>query len=185
MFDLQKFVEACQSALDDPKPAQTVEALVKAAIADPDAVRQAFEKSGDVERRGPLTFAQRNTNITVADVTTPPGLKSPAHNHKMWAVIGVYDGQEHNRFFRNEDGKLQEKGDRLLKEGDVVVLGTEAVHAIANPLPTVSSAIHVYGGDLVDRADRSMWNPHTGEREDYDMTRLIAYILEISESQSL
>jgi predicted metal-dependent enzyme (double-stranded beta helix superfamily) len=183
MFDLQRFVEECQSALDDPKPAQRIEALVREAISDPNAVRDAFAKAESAERLGPITFACRDTSLSVADVTTPPGLRSPAHNHKMWAVIGVYEGQEHNRFYRYEDGELQEKGERLLKEGDVAVLGPEAVHAIANPLPAVSSAIHVYGGDLVERPDRSMWNPHTEEREDYDITRLIAYVSEMSASQ--
>ena len=101
----------------------------------------------------------------------------------MWAVIGVYDGQEHNRFYRYEDGELHERGERLLKEGDVAVLGPEAVHAIANPLPANSSAIHVYGGDLVERSNRSMWNPHTDQREDYDITRLITYVTEMSVSQ--
>jgi predicted metal-dependent enzyme (double-stranded beta helix superfamily) len=180
MFDLQRFVEECQSALGDPKPAQRIEALVREAISDPNAVRDAFAKAESAERLGPITFACRDTSLSVADVTTPPGLRSPAHNHKMWAVIGVYDGQEHNRFYRYEDGELQEKGERLLKEGDVAVLGPEAVHAIANPLPAVSSAIHVYGGDLVERSDRSMWSPHTEEREDYDITRLITYVSEMS-----
>jgi len=180
MFDLQQFIGECQSALDDPKPAQRIEALVKEAISDPNAVREAFAKAKNVERQGPITFAWRDASLSVADVTTPPGLKSPAHNHKMWAVIGVYDGQEHNRFYRYEDGDLHEKGERLLKEGEVAVLGPEAVHAIANPLPANSSAIHVYGGDLVERSNRSMWNPHTYEREDYDITQLITYVTEIS-----
>ena len=180
MFDLENFIGECQSALDDPKPAQRIEALVREAISDPNAIREAFAKAKSIERQGPITFAWRDASLSVADITTPPGLKSPAHNHKMWAVIGVYDGQEHNRFYRYEDGELVEKGERLLKEGDVAVLGTEAVHAIANPLSTSSSAIHVYGGDLVERSERSMWNPHTNEREDYDMTRLISYVNEIS-----
>ena len=183
MFDLQQFIEECQAALDDPKPAKRVEALVREAISNPNAVRDAFAEASNVERQGPITFAWRDATLSVADVTTSPGLRSPAHNHKMWAVIGVYDGQEHNRFYRYEDGKLHEKGEQLLKEGDIAVLGPEAVHAIANPLPAVSSAIHVYGGDLVERADRSMWNPRTGEREDYDITRLITYVNEMSVSQ--
>ena len=183
MFDLQQFVEDCQSALDGPKPAKQVEALVREAISDPNAVREAFAEAKSVERKGPITFAWRDASLSVADVTTPPGLRPPAHNHKMWAVIGVYDGQEHNRFYRYEDGELHEKGEQLLKEGDIAVLGPEAVHAIANPLPAVSSAIHVYGGDLVERSDRSMWNPHTDEREDYDITRLITYVSEMSTSQ--
>ncbi len=183
MFDLQQFVGKCQSALDDPKPAQRIEALVREAISEPNSVREAFAEARSVERLGPITFAWRDASMSVADVTTPPGLRSPAHNHNMWAVIGVYDGQEHNRFYRYEDGELHEKGERLLKEGDVAVLGPEAVHAISNPLPTISSAIHVYGGDLVERSDRSMWNPHTDKREDYDITQLIAYVTEMSASQ--
>ena len=183
MFDLRQFVKACQSALDDPEPAHSVEALVRKAISDPEAVRDAFEKAQNVERQGPITFAWRDARLSVADVTTPPGLKSPAHNHNMWAVIGVYDGQELNRFFRCENDQLQEKGERLLDEGDVAVLGKQAVHAIANPLPTVSGALHVYGGDLVEQPDRSMWNPHTGEREDYEISRLISYVNELSATQ--
>ena len=183
MFDLQQFVADCQSVLDDPKPALRIEALVRDAISDPEAVRDAFAKAESVERLGPITFAWRDASLSVADVTTPPGLKSPAHNHRMWAVIGVYDGQEHNRFYRYEDDKLHEKGERLLKQGDVAVLGPQAVHAIANPLPAASSAIHVYGGDLIERSERSLWNPHTDEREDYDMTRLLSYVSEISTPQ--
>lgn len=38
MFDLQQFVKECQLALDDPKPTQRVEALVREAISDPEAV---------------------------------------------------------------------------------------------------------------------------------------------------
>ena len=182
MFDLQQFVKECQLALAAPKPVLIIEALVREAIADPEAVRDAFEKAENVERQGPITFAWRDPSLSVADVTTPPGLKSPAHNHNMWAVIGVYDGQEHNKFFRYENDELQENGERLLKEGDVAILGPEAVHAIANPLPTVSGALHVYGGDLVERPDRSMWNPHTDQREDYDITRLITYVNEMSAS---
>lgn len=182
MFDLERFVGECRSALDEPKPARRVEALVREAIAEPDAVRAAFKGSGNVERRGSITFAWRDASLSVADVTTPPGLRSPAHNHSMWAVIGVYDGQEHNRFFRYEDGELIEKGERLLEAGDVAVLGPAAVHAIANPLSATSSAIHVYGGDLVERSGRSLWNPHTGEREDYDITRLMTYVTRISAS---
>ena len=183
MFDLQQFVKECQLALDDPKPAQRVEALVREAISDPEAVRDAFEKAENLERQGPITFAWRDASLSVADVTTPPGLKSPAHNHNMWAVIGVYDGQEHNKFFRYENEELQEKGERLLEEGDVAVLGPNAIHAIANPLSTVSAALHVYGGDLVEQPERSMWNPHTDDREDYDIKRLITYVNELSGTQ--
>ena len=182
MFELQQFVHECRAALEDARPTQSIEALVKAAICAPTELRDAFAKAEGVERQGPITFACRDTTLSVADVTIPPGLRSPAHDHMMWAVIGVYDGQEHNRFYRVANGGLQEQGERLLKQGDVVVLGSAVIHAIANPLPASSSAIHVYGGDLVERQARSLWNPHTHEREDFEMTRLMTYVNELSET---
>ena len=138
MFNLQDFVRECQAAMESPNPAREIEALVRDAIANPAAVREAFETSGGIEQHGPIRFAYRGEELSVADVTTPPGLKSPAHNHNMWAVIGVYDGQEHNRFFHSDEGGApRETGERLLEAGDVVVLAPEAIHAIANPAPTV------------------------------------------------
>jgi len=180
MFDLNQFVNECQTALGASNPAQIVEGLVRQAIAEPAAVREAFANAENAERQGPITFAYRDAGLSVADVTTPPGLRSPAHNHKMWAVIGIYDGQEHNRFFRYENGNLQETGERLLGEGDIVVLDAEVIHAIANPLATVSAAIHVYGGDLVERPERSIWNPQSYDREDYEITQLMAYVKEMT-----
>ena len=180
MFDLQQFVVECQDALASEKPVQVIEALVKQAIADPPALRDAFKDGEGVDRSGPIGFAHRDDRLSVANIVTPPGLLSPPHNHKMWAVIGVYDGQELNRFFRYEDGELHEQGERLLEEGDVTVLGAEAIHSIANPLLTESAAIHVYGGDLVGRSQRSMWNPHTRDCEAYEMGQLMAWIGEIS-----
>jgi predicted metal-dependent enzyme (double-stranded beta helix superfamily) len=182
MFDVQKFVGECKDSLNDSNPAAKVKDLVLEAISDPAGVQDAFARAENVERQGPITFASRDITLSVADVTTPSGLRSPAHNHKMWAVIGVYAGQEHNKFYRYQDGVLCESGERLLEKGDVVVLDTEAIHAISNPLQTNSSAIHVYGGDLVDRPERSMWNPHTLEREDYDIAQLLEYVKEISGS---
>ena len=182
MFDLQKFLDACRGSLNDPDPAKTVKKLVSEAISDPTAVQNAFAQAHEAERQGPITFASRHSTLSVADVTTPPGLRSPAHNHNMWAVIGVYEGQEHNRFYSFDGGTLRQNGECLLEEGDVIVLGREAIHAIANPLQSSSSAIHVYGGDLVERGGRSMWNPHTSEREDYEIGQLIEYVKEMSGS---
>jgi len=180
MFELQKFVNECKAALADPNPAEIVGSLIKDAISEPAGIREAFANADNAERHGPVIFAYRDATLSVADVTTPPGMRSPVHNHSMWAVIGNYAGQEHNRFFRYEDGALQETGERLLREGDIVVLDADVIHAIANPLTTESSAIHVYGGDLVARPERSMWNSDTHNREDYEITQLMTYVREMS-----
>jgi predicted metal-dependent enzyme (double-stranded beta helix superfamily) len=124
MFELEKFVNECKSALAEPNPAEKVRDLIAEAISEPAGIREAFANADNAEQHGPVIFAYRDATLSVADVTTAPGMRSPAHNHNMWAVIGNYAGQEHNRFFRYEDGELQETGERLLKEGDIAVLDT-------------------------------------------------------------
>ncbi len=183
MVDLDQFVAECKEALKTRNPAAIVEGLVRDAIADPESLVAAFAakvKGPTLEDR----IIYRDEQLSVVQVATSPGMRSPVHNHCMWAVIGVYDGEEQNWFYSdaadNGNGKPEQIGERLLKKGDVCVLSADDIHAIANPLPTVSSAIHVYGGDLVAREGRSVWNPHTNTREDYEIKRLGQYVKELS-----
>jgi predicted metal-dependent enzyme (double-stranded beta helix superfamily) len=179
MVDLDKFVEDCRAALKTRNPAAVVEGLVKDVIADPQGLDAAFKarvKGKSLVDR----IIYRDKQLSVVQVATEPGLRSPVHNHCMWAVIGVYEGQEHNRFFSDADDAPEQIGERLLQRGDICVLSADDIHAIHNPLQTVSSAIHVYGGDLVAREGRSMWNPRTDAREDYEIGRLSSYVKELS-----
>jgi predicted metal-dependent enzyme (double-stranded beta helix superfamily) len=70
---------------------------------------------------------------------------------------------------------LEKVGGKDLKTGDVIVLGEDMIHAIANPLERASCAIHVYGGDLLDFSKRSAWNPFTFEEHPNDLQLLMDY----------
>jgi predicted metal-dependent enzyme (double-stranded beta helix superfamily) len=89
----------------------------------------------------------------------------------MWAAIGIYAGQEDNEFFRRSAPgarSLTASGGRELAVGDVIVLGDDTIHAVSNPLPRLTGAIHVYGGDFVNQP-RSQWGPGPAEERPYDM----------------
>ncbi|MFT5172147.1 MAG: putative metal-dependent enzyme (double-stranded beta helix superfamily) [Gammaproteobacteria bacterium] len=183
MFDLDEFVAKCQAALHTPDTTTRIEALVRDAVADPKAVRSAFDArvtGSSISDRA----VYRSEELTVLDVSTPVGMKTPVHNHNMWAVIGVYDGEEQNMFFKEVDGKPEANGERLLRTGDIAVLDEKTIHAISNPLARRSYAIHVYGGDLVNRQGRSMWNPTTKVREPYDIKQLSTYTREMMETSA-
>ncbi|ETW92810.1 MAG: hypothetical protein ETSY1_42025 [Candidatus Entotheonella factor] len=178
MFDLNTFVANCQAALEAPNPSAVVKALVGEAVTDPDGLKAAFAATADAKSLSDRALVRSNT-LTVLDVTNGVGLITPAHDHQMWAVIGVYDGEEQNIFYREGENGLEQIGERLLRTGDVTVLDEHTIHAISNPLPRKSYAIHVYGGDIVNRAGRSIWNPHTLVREPYDIQQLSAYVKEM------
>ena len=88
-------------------------------------------------------------------------------------IVGVYGGQEDNRFFRRTEGGLEESGGRSLRVSETLAMGDDTIHAIQNPLDhSALAAIHVYGGDLLAMA-RSMWTVPGHEEQPYDETKVL------------
>jgi predicted metal-dependent enzyme (double-stranded beta helix superfamily) len=86
----------------------------------------------------------------------------------MWAVIGIYGGREDNQFYRRlEDGRIEPNTGRTIIERDVIGLGSDVVHSVANPTREWTAALHVYGGDFYS-TPRTMWSGETFEPFDLD-----------------
>src|SRR5215510_14358263 len=173
MFNVDHFVKSCQG-----QPPSVVKELLAEALRDPESVKQALAAIGGGNNMSDGAMGDmvihRSTDLTVLKAAVPAGFKSPPHNHLMWAVIGVYEGQENNVFYRRSGDALETAGGKDLKPADVLVLGVDAIHAIANPLEQTSFAIHVYGGDL-PAAPRRMWNPFTLKEEPFDFQAASEY----------
>ena len=76
----------------------------------------------------------------------------------MWAVIGVYRGEEVNHLFERTPDGLHECDERLVRRGEVLTLGRDVIHSVDNPHRELTAGLHVYGGDILG-ADRSAWGP--------------------------
>lgn len=98
------------------------------------------------------------------------------HNHQMWAVIGIYTGREDNIFWRRlpggEGGKVEAAGAKALSEKDAEPLGRDVIHSVTNPIPRLTGAIHVYGGDFFGDG-RSEWDPETLQEQRCDVQRIL------------
>ena len=91
----------------------------------------------------------------------------------MWAVIGIYTGREDNIFWRRlPNGKVEAAGARALCEKDAEPLGPDIIHSVTNPIPRLTGAIHVYGGDFF-AAERSEWDPETLREHPYDVEKTL------------
>ena len=164
-FTIDAFIHDCQAALGSEQPMTEIRQLMSTALRDRAGLKAALAPiPGE-----PSRILHREENLTVLQVGLPPGLKSPVHNHTIWAVIGIYEGQEDNRFFTDE-GELTQRSERSLGEGDVASLDEATIHAIENPLDTVTLGLHVYGGDLL-AAPREVWDHVTGLREPFTQER--------------
>ena len=131
--------------------------MITKAIQDPASIIRALGAPG----RGRAEQLYADESITISNIIWGSEMWVPPHDHLMWAVIGVYQGQEDN-------GNLQEMGGVSLTKGDVRKLGADAVHSVRNPSLQLCGAIHVYGGDFFGAVHRHTWNPQTLERGPYD-----------------
>jgi predicted metal-dependent enzyme (double-stranded beta helix superfamily) len=178
MFELQAFVDRCKELVRSPHPAEQILRLMRSAVKDADSIKKAIAPAVP---RAALSDAEvfRSDDLFIFNAKLPPHLVSPSHDHRMWAVIGIYEGQENNVFYKRSPARLEEVNHREVLAGDAILLGPEVIHAVANPLDSTTLGLHVYGGDL-NAAERSMWNPYTGEELRYDVPQFFKWCAELS-----
>jgi len=135
-----------------------------------EVARHAIREKPFVPEVGSSQLLHTEPGLTVLHTVVNPGFVSPPHDHRTWAVIGVYDGQEDNTFYRLIGGsrRIERIGDRSLRPGDVLTLGVEAIHKIANQGSDKLIALHVYGKNIVE-IERSAWDLATGEERPFKL----------------
>jgi predicted metal-dependent enzyme (double-stranded beta helix superfamily) len=171
MFDLERFIADCRAALAEGASQRAVRELVARAVSDPAAVIRSL---GEPKRAG-LTALYRASDLTIIDFHWGPSMTLMPHEHRMWGVIGVYTGREDNIFWRRiETGegatRVEAAGARAICAGHVEPLGRDIVHSVTNPLPRITGALQVYGGDFF-AVTRSEWDPETLRERPYDLDR--------------
>lgn len=160
MFDVERFIEDCKSAVKESSNHTAVRELVAEAVSNPNDVLNGL---GAPDKAGLNTLYQSD-DLTILNLVWGPGMSLPPHNHEMWAVIGIYSGREDNIFWRrvagDENGRVEAAGAKELCTGDCAPLGKDIIHSVTNPIQKLTGALHVYGGDFFE-AERSEWNPES------------------------
>ena len=121
-------VDRCSAALTEHTPALAVRDVLDELVAAPEALDHAL---------GPITFGGITTlhnadDLTILRVAWTPGMALNPHEHRMWAVIGMYGGQRRQRVLSPGGKRARAPGGRELPAGDVLVLGDDVIHSVAN-----------------------------------------------------
>ena len=171
MFDLDRFVADCRAALAQDSSHKAVREVVARAVSEPGAVLHGLGEP----KRAELKKLYHAPDLTILNVVWGPHMTLMPHNHNMWAVIGVYTGREDNIFRRRlpEDrNRVEAAGAKALSVKDAAPLGPDIIHSVTNPIPRLTGAIHVYGGDFFGTA-RSEWDPEVLTEQRYDPQKAI------------
>ena len=180
MFDLDRFIADCRSALAQDSSHKGVREIVARAVAEPGAVLKGLGEP----KRAELKKLYHAPDLTVLNVVWGPYMTIMPHNHNMWAVIGVYTGREDNIFWRRlpeETRRVEAAGAKALCARDAAPLGPDIIHSVTNPIPRLTGAIHVYGGDFFATA-RSEWDPELLTEQRYDPDKAIRLFEESNRS---
>src|SRR2546423_1169885 len=171
MFDRDRFIADCHAAVNRDPTHVSVRELVAQAVSDPSAMLRGLgePKQGEVQK------IYNSPDLTILNVIWAPRMTIMPHDHRMWAVIGVYTGREDNIFWRRievETGptRVEAAGARAICAKDAEPLGRDIIHSVTNPLPRLTGAIQVYGGDFFGAA-RSEWDAETLLERCFDMER--------------
>lgn len=160
-------VAACLTAVrSEPEPRKAVKEIVERAVADPAAIEAEVRPWSESPM---MTIWHRSDELTVLHIVWPPDVDLFAHDHNMWANIGIYGGREDNTFYRRlPDGRIEPNTGSSLLVRDVVSLGPDVVHSVANPTREWTAALHVYGGEFFT-TPRTMWSKDTYEPSTLDV----------------
>ena len=172
MFEPDRFIAECRGASGASGPSGVLE-VVSSAVAAPAEILHAL---GEPRRAG-VNVLYRSPELTIFNLIWGPRMCQLPHDHRMWAVIGIYTGREDNIFWRrpagDPAGRIEAGGAKALSEREAVPLGRDIIHSVINPISRLTGAIHVYGGDFF-AATHSQWDPERLLEEPYDVKRLLA-----------
>ncbi len=178
MFALERFVADCREAHAEDRSHKAVREVLARALAD----RPSMLKELGEPRRAEVQKLFHSPGLTILNVVWAPRMTIFPHNHRMWALIGIYTGREDNIFWRRLPGsRVEAAGAQSICEGEAVPLGPDIIHSVTNPIARLSGAIHVYGGDFF-AAERSEWDPETLCEQRYDATKTMRYFEEANRS---
>jgi predicted metal-dependent enzyme (double-stranded beta helix superfamily) len=160
MFDVDGFLAECRMALAETDRMAAVREILDRVATDPSGVGAAL----GAPARGGIDRLHHAPDLTVLNVVWTPGMTMAPHDHKMPAGLVVYGGREENAYFRRAGDHIDAAGGRTLGEGDVLLLGPDAIHSVTSHPDRYTGAIHVYLGDFFDR-DREVWRADDGRPE--------------------
>lgn len=170
MFEIDRFIADCRAALAQDSSHKAVREVVARAVSEPAAVLKALGEPTQAE----LKTIYHAPDLTILNLVWGPHMTLMPHDHKMWAVIGIYTGREDNIFWRRrpeDSNRVEAAGAKALGVGDAAPLGPDIIHSVTNPIPRLTGALHVYGGDFFAAA-RSEWDPETLREGRYDPAKV-------------
>jgi len=105
--------------------------------------------------------------LTVYHIALSPRVHYPPHEHRVPAMIGLYQGNETSFSYRRDGRALVQTERHDHTAPRVAALPADVIHSVVNMGRARSAAIHVYFGNLT-AVERSIWDLDLCEERPFD-----------------
>jgi len=160
--DLDELIIDCRAAVREDKPQAALREVLRRAVSRPAEVMEALPAT-----RQQSVVVHVADDLTILQVVNAPGFTLYPHNHGSWSACAFYGGREHNTFWRRTTHGLEKASGKEYGEGDVVMMGTDVVHSIENPLRITNAALHVFAGNPLT-TPHLQWDAETLQEAPFD-----------------
>ena len=164
MFNKEIFINQCKELALYDDCYKRIKTLLEDALKDPGSIMAELGKPASAG----FDVLYTANNLSIINFVWAPGMELHAHNHNLWAVIGIYIGAEENTFYVRHDDTIIKQNRKNITAGNVVMLGHEVIHSVKNETEEFTGGIHIYGGDFIG-IERSQWDESSFEESAYDM----------------
>ncbi|HEV7477718.1 MAG TPA: autotransporter [Burkholderiales bacterium] len=159
---IEGFLAAARQALAGASPQQAMRSLLDATV---EALHA--RTSRWIEHDEDEMLLASSAQLTVYHIALSPRIHYPPHDHRVPAMIALYQGAETSFSYRRKGRALVQSKRHDHAAPCVASLPADAIHSVVNLGDVRSAAIHVYFGDLT-AVERSIWDADLREERRFD-----------------
>jgi predicted metal-dependent enzyme (double-stranded beta helix superfamily) len=149
---VKAFLAAAREALASASPESAMRTLLDTTVA---ALRT--RPGRWIEHDDDEMLLASSPALTVYHITLSPRIHYPPHEHRVPAMIGLYQGTETSFSYRRDGTALVQTERHDHAAPSVAALPRDVIHSVVNMGDARSAAIHVYFGELT-AVERSIWD---------------------------
>jgi predicted metal-dependent enzyme (double-stranded beta helix superfamily) len=153
---IEAFLAAARQALVSASPERAMRALLDTTVEALHGRSHPWIGHDDDEM-----LLASSPQLTVYHITLSPRIHYPPHEHRVPAMIGLYQGTETSFSYRRDGRALMQTERHDHAAPCVAALPADVIHSVVNMGDVRSAAIHVYFGDLT-AVERSIWDLDLG-----------------------
>jgi predicted metal-dependent enzyme (double-stranded beta helix superfamily) len=159
---IDSFLGAAHRALTAASPQQAMRELLDATVAALSARLDSWIEHDDDEM-----LLASSPELTIYHIALSPRIHYPPHDHRLPAMIGLYQGVETSFSYQRNGKALVRTARHDYAAPRVADLPVDLIHSVVNLGEVRSAAIHVYFGDLTT-VERSIWDAELHEERRFD-----------------